>query len=112
MFSRFVTSRLLAIRDPRLCSGFLSAVTVGVITFVHLEPLFVKVDVELAEIAPYFLALLGAVVGMALGVLLPILAPGACLGAVLSILLCSLGMPCFNLVIPAFAVVGALIAAK
>ena len=107
-----MTTLLQTIRYPRFSSGVLSAVTLSVITFVHLEPLFVKVDVELAEIAPYFLAMFGAGVGMSLGVLVPSLAPAACLGAILSILLCSLGMPGFYLITPAFAVVGALVAGK
>jgi hypothetical protein len=103
---------LLFLSNPRLFSGLLSAVLVSIITFVHLEPLFEKVDIELSEIALYFLALLGAGVGTSLGVLVPKLAPGACLGATFSILLCSVGLPGFFAITPTFALVGALIPMK
>eukprot|EP00590_Aulacoseira_subarctica_P004324 CAMPEP_0172434066 /NCGR_PEP_ID=MMETSP1064-20121228/70434_1 /TAXON_ID=202472 /ORGANISM="Aulacoseira subarctica , Strain CCAP 1002/5" /LENGTH=2137 /DNA_ID=CAMNT_0013182263 /DNA_START=101 /DNA_END=6514 /DNA_ORIENTATION=- len=106
----WITSRCNS--DPRACSGVISAVVVSIITFVHLESLFEKVDLALSDLAPYFLALVGSAVGMALGVLVPYLASGACLGAVLSILLCSLGMPGFFAITLTFAVAGALIGVK
>lgn len=102
----------LLISDARACSGLLSAVILSIITYAHLEPLFEKVDMELSQIALYFLAFLGAGVGMSLGVLVPKLAPGACLGAAVSILLCSLGFPTFFAITPTLAALGTLIAMR
>jgi callose synthase len=58
----------------------------GFLTYVFLEPLFVPVGLELANVALWVLAIFSSMVGMSLGVLLPTLCPGLCFGATLALL--------------------------
>ena len=73
-------------RNPRYFSGVLSATLSGFLTYVFLEPLFVPVGLDLANVALWVLAIYASMVGMSLGVLLPTLCPGLCFGASISLL--------------------------
>jgi len=72
--------------NPRYFSGLLSAAIAGFLTYVFLEPLFVPVGLDLANVALWVLSLYSTMVGMSLGVLLPSLFPGLCFGATLALL--------------------------
>jgi hypothetical protein len=73
-------------RDQRYFSGLLSAVLLGFLSFVYLEPMFVPVGLDLAMVALWILSIGAGMVGMCLGVLLPTLLPGICCGVSLSLL--------------------------
>ena len=79
-------SRFCQFRNPRYFSGVLSATLSGFLTYVFLEPLFVPVGLDLANVALWVLAIYASMVGMSLGVLLPTLCPGLCFGASISLL--------------------------
>lgn len=83
----------IARRKPRYFSGLLSAALAGFLTFTFLEPLFVPVGLELANVALWVLALYASMVGMSLGVLLPTLCPGLCFGTSIALIVgCFMGM--------------------
>ena len=83
-------STILVHSQPRLFSGFLTAVVSGFLTYTFLQPLFFPVGLELAIVALNVLAINAAFVGMSLGVLLPLICPGLCFGVAASLLVGSL----------------------
>ena len=112
----FLLSFPRQIRNPRYFSGVLSAALSGFLTYVFLEPLFVPVGLDLANVALWVLALYASMVGMSLGVLLPTLCPGLCFGASISLLVgCVLQMSntlYFPVAGGIFALVGAIFSTR
>ena len=100
----------------RYFSGVLTTVVSGFVTFLFLEPLFVPVGLELANVALWLLAIDSALVGMALGVLLPSIFPGLCFGVSSSLLIGSVMGVSSNYFLPAvgggLGLIGAIVSSK
>lgn len=74
-------------RDQRYFSGVLFAITAAFLTHVFLEPMVVPVQLELAKVALWVLAMNAGLVGLSLGILLPTLLPGVSFGISLSLVI-------------------------
>ena len=102
--------------QPRLFSGFQSALVSGFLTYTFLEPLFIPVGTEVAVVALYILSINAAFVGMSLGVLLPLVWPGISFGAAVSLYVGSLMTMSNQLYFPiataVLGVIGALLSAR
>lgn len=98
-----------ATADPRLHAGLQAGVLCGSLSFIYLDPLFVSVEMDLAKVTPYILAIIATFVGIALGTLLPKIFPGASLGVVLALVASCFGAPYFRIIGPTAATIGVLI---
>eukprot|EP00934_Nitzschia_sp_Nitz4_P000520 Nitzschia sp. Nitz4//scaffold35_size145790//494//7179//NITZ4_003001-RA/size145790-augustus-gene-0.108-mRNA-1//1//CDS//3329549037//520//frame0 len=72
--------------DQRFFSGVLFALSSAFATFIYLQPMLAPVQLDIASVALWVLALNGASVGLALGALLPSVLPGVSLAVALSLL--------------------------
>jgi len=77
----------LSMNKPRFSTGVMTALLGGVLSFGYLELLFQSVEMPLATVALYVLAIAAASVGLCLGVLLPLPFTGVCFGVCFATLL-------------------------